>query len=189
MGKLAIIAILSLITLLLVISAGCGGGGTSTQNNVSWKTDQVLLEADNFYIVADGQNFYGNDETLDIGSDPGSHHYTTLELEWQEHGVEMRLYIYLKADDTYWWSDEIRTYDGKQDSNWIYYHGTFFRSRLGSAFKGDIVLKSDPDNDYAGEIHFEKLNLQAFLFKDIKDTIEGYISTFNAGDFNTCLTY
>jgi len=134
----------------------------SSLNSVSWDTGYVSLEADDFYIVANGEYFYADVIDVSVSSDPGSLTYCSLELEWEENGVEMRLFIYFYANQSYWWSDEIRTYNGQVDSDWIYYTGMFFKTSIGTAFTGDVDLQSDDDNDYEGEIHFENLTLQAF---------------------------
>jgi hypothetical protein len=134
-----------------------------TLNKVSWKTGVVSLEADNFYLIADRQTFYGDVETTEIHSDPGDADSCTLEIEWQENGVEMRLYLYFESDGVDWWSDEFRTYNGREDGDWIYYTGEFFKSRLGTAFMGDFERESNPNNDYSGKVHFDNLKLQAFL--------------------------
>ena len=133
-----------------------GGAG----NQVSWKTDVVSLECADFYIVADGQTFYADVDQVDVHSDPGDEGYCTLELIWQENGVEMRLNMYFKADAQKWWSDEIRTYDGQVNGDWIYYTGTFFESALGEAFSGSLEI---PSGSATSRVHFGELNLQAFL--------------------------
>ena len=154
------------ITVSLIITtaliSGCGEEDAENLRPISWITDRVSLEADDFYIVANGEKYYANVEDVQVHSDPGSATYCSLEVEWQENGVEMRLYIYFNATQTHWWSDEIRTYDGQVSGEWIYYTGNFFDSSIGTAFTGDIDLQSDADNDYAGEIHFDNLTLQAF---------------------------
>jgi len=132
-------------------------------NEVVWKTNRVSLEADDFQLMANGQIYYANVEDVEIHSDPGDEDYCTLEVTWHEHGVEMRLYMYFYADSEYWWSDEIRTYNGQPQGDWIYYYGDFFRSRLSNPFIGDIELQCDPNNDYIGSISFSNLRLQAFL--------------------------
>jgi hypothetical protein len=43
------------------------------------------------------------------------------ELVWTEHGREMRLFIYLLSGGGSWWSEEIRTYDGRSTPEWLYY--------------------------------------------------------------------
>ena len=155
MKRIAVIGLAVILMLVTFLSANC-----DSKNSISWETGQVSLKADDFYIIADGEYFYANVEDVDLHSDPGSDDYFTLEVEWQENGVEMRLYIYFYANQSNWWSEEIRTYDGQEDGDWIYYTGVFFETSVGSAFTGNVDLYSDEDNDYTGQIHFEGLKLE-----------------------------
>lgn len=129
------------------------------RNPVAWKTPSVSLTADDFYIDVDGQRFKTT-AGLDVHSDPGWNHYTTLELTWNEHGTEQRLYIYFQSDGSKWWSDEIRTYDGQPHPEWIYYTGKFFDRAVGQPFTGDLELHNNGPADTAhGTIHFQNLDL------------------------------
>jgi hypothetical protein len=171
-----------------VMLAACGGGGetgpfggpqptattgatdatgaVSGNNAVAWATETVSLEADHFEILADGEVFLG-DADIEVDSDRGDADYTTLELEWEENGVEMNLFMYFEVVDGIWQSDEIRTYDGQENGDWIYYFGPFFASPLGEAFTGTVTLQSEtgeerpgkPWNEYTGEIRFVNLRL------------------------------
>jgi hypothetical protein len=158
----------SLMGCLLVALSLCAGclGGTSG-NAISWETNVVHLTSEDFYIEADGMQYLGDVGDVHVHSDRGWSTYCTLELEWLEHGKEMRLFIYFTADTTHWWADEIRTYDGQfPDGDWIFYTGIFFKSELGSAFIGDVDPASDPGNDFEGRIHFGGLELQPFFSHD-----------------------
>lgn len=151
-------AVLSALV-LAALSAGC-----DPANPVSWETRTVSLQADDFWIDVDGQRYTGRMTVLEPHSDPGWNHYTTLELIWQEREREMRLFIYFKSDGTHWWSDEIRTYDGSKDPlrvDWIYYHGTHFKSPVGQPFTGDVqLLNNGPGDTVKGTIHFRNLRLE-----------------------------
>lgn len=141
-------------------------------NPVAWKTEQVSLQADDFYITANGQKYYAKGGPVSVHSDPGNSTYTTLELHWQENGKEMRLYLYFKADSTYWWSPEIRTYNGKQPGDWITYTGgLFFRNWLGYTYSAPSWnLYSDMNNPELNNIHFGNLKIQAFLNRSLPIT-------------------
>ncbi len=184
-GKLAR-AILPLVTLALIAALAMGASGTCcignlclfgggddggddggiTGRQVSWSTDVASLQCADFYIVANGQTFYGDVDQVEVHSDPGWPGYCTLEMIWQENGVEMRLFIYFKADGSKWWADEIRTYDGQANADWIYYTGTFFESPLGEPYSGSYDIANE---SMTSMIHFGGLNLQAFL-SDTSDT-------------------
>lgn len=124
------------------------------------ETRQVTLDADAFSIEAGGQRFV-TASPLDVHSDPGTTEYTTLELEWGEDDVAMRLYVYFTSDGREWWSNEIRTYDGSAQGEWIYYTGEFFRSARGTPFVGDLDLTAS-DHGVEGRLQFDNLRLEAF---------------------------
>ena len=83
--------------------------------------------------------------------------FTTLELEWYEHDVNMRLNIYFANDGENWYASEIETYNGGEEGESVYYEDTYFTTALGEAYEGDFSAKS---SSYS--IVFENLNLQAF---------------------------
>lgn len=131
------------------------------------ETPQVSLQADNFYIIANDMTFYARRaELISVHSDPGTINYTTLEIEWEEHDVPMRLYMFFRSDGTDWWAYEIRTYNGEPtgptEPNDIYYRGEYFKTPVGQEFTGNIELRTSPLNPYQGVVHFDNLKLQAF---------------------------
>jgi hypothetical protein len=136
---------------------------SSTPKPIAWQTSTVKVEASEFWIVADGQRF-DDPAGVNLHSDPGSGTYTTLELIWNELGREMRLNIYFAADPSGWWSNEVRTYNGQTGlPDWLYYKGTFFKSSIGSPFRGDIDLTNAADDPYRGELHLHGLELSTTL--------------------------
>lgn len=146
-------------------------------NSIKWKTNTVSLEADNFYIVADGKQYLANTGNVDIHSDPGSPNYTTLESTWQENDVEMRLFMYFAAENGKWKVSEVRTYNGKQPGNWIFYDG-FAGEQLGTTLVKttfDLTGKpsDDPNYNTPGSIHFENLRLEAFINQAILGDANG----------------
>ncbi len=135
---------------LLIVALGGGALGAGSSgvppteqpgNAVQWQTDVVALQAADFAMLAGGQVFTAQVPKLDVHSDPGDAHYRTLELTWMEHGVEQRLNLYFGGDDTSWWVDEIRTYNGKAQAEWLYARGPFFRSPIGMPWSGDIDIE------------------------------------------------
>lgn len=129
------------------------------------ETKQVSLTAQALLIDVGGRSFAAP-PPLEVGGDPGMvNEYTTLELSWREHGVEMRLNIYFKSDGREWWSDEIRTYDGRTQGEWIYHTGDFFRSKLGTPFVGDFDSTGREDEGAGkmkGRLRLPGLRLEAF---------------------------
>lgn len=133
------------------------------QNPIEWRTDRVLLQAENFYIVANDQKFLGNTGNVILHSDPGGYGYTTLEAGWQEYGVEMRLYMYFYGNEKEWWVEEIRTYNGLNPGDWITYKGPYFKSPRGSTFNG-VDYQLSPNNDLdAGIIRLVNFTIQPFF--------------------------
>ncbi len=134
-----------------------------TNNDVNWQTETVSLSADNFYIIANGQIFTADVDGVEVDSDPGDAAYTTLEIEWEEHGVPMRLYIYFESDGNIWQSFEIRTYDGSSDGEWITYEGTSFTEPLGKAYQ----MGSFAREYYGNGVYFQNLTVQAFTSVEV----------------------
>jgi hypothetical protein len=134
--------------------------------SVNWQTPHAYFQADDFRIVANGKTFYANEPSVSVHSDPGSPTYTTLEIDWQENGVEMRLYIYFNSDGQKWWSPEIRIYNGKTPPDWIVFKERFFESNLGSehtqAISGGFVQMDPNTGKETASVHFSNLRVQAF---------------------------
>lgn len=126
---------------------------------ISWGSGLVQLNANSMRLVAGDTVFTGWGPMLDIGSDPGDATYRTLEVRWVEQGVEQRVNLYLAADETHWWVDLIRTYDGSAEGDWIGYRGPLFRTPVGEPFYGDVHLVSD-DGPVRGELEFDGLLLR-----------------------------
>jgi hypothetical protein len=142
--------------------AGAGAPTTAAPARAvfSVETRQVSLRADAVTIDAGGLTF-STAPPVQVHGDPGTRdEYTTLELTWTEHGVEMRLFFYFASDGQEWWSDEIRTYDGRSPGEWITYRGEFFRRPLGTAFVGDFDVGEQPPG--TGRLRLANAHLEAF---------------------------
>lgn len=136
-------------------------GGPGSPTPVRFTSPQVSFAADSLAIEAGGKTFTTNAAVVDVHSDPGTlNRYTTLELEWTEHDVGMRLNVYFTSDGYDWWANEIRTYNGNAQGDWIYYRGTFFRAPLGTAFTGNVDLAASTGS---GHLRLTDLHLQPFL--------------------------
>jgi hypothetical protein len=123
---------------------------------VHFETHQVKLDADDFFVEAYGKRFTAKDTRVWVDTNPGDDHQT-LELEWDEHGVNMRVYFSFAADATDWWVDLIRAYDNKAENDGIYYEGERFRTPLGSVFQGDLDL-----SQHGVRLVLTNLRLEAF---------------------------
>jgi len=136
------------LVVILLWTAGCSGGeptqadgSVPRRTGIDWRTEATLFRAAAIEIDAGGKQFTVVTDAVQIN--PGMANpvaYTTLEAIWLEHGVEMRVNVYLHSDGTEWWSDEIRHYDGAAQGDWITYKGDFFRSPVGMPFEGDLTV-------------------------------------------------
>jgi hypothetical protein len=140
-------------------SAGPAAGGG---NPVHWSTDYVDLSATDFAIDVGGQTYTTAGAHVDLNSDPGDRSYQTLELEWTEHGHEMRWYIYFRSDGHDWWAFEMRTYNGRDPGDWVTFPGNHFRTPLGQAYTGDLDLTAS-EGGATSHLVAKGLRLQAFV--------------------------
>jgi hypothetical protein len=161
----AAVAVLGITAGIAAVAArddtGTGAASTlGTPEPFSVGTPQVTLTAKDFSIEVDGQTFTG--DRISVNSDPGDPTYQTLELTWFEHGVEMRLNIYFAANGTNWWVSELRTYNGHQNGDWVYFDGPLFTTPLGSAYTGDVDLTASTDG-MTSRLRISGMELQPFL--------------------------
>ena len=128
--------------------------GSEPAGGFHYSTPQVVLDAASIEVDAGGRTFVPS-ATVEVNSDPGTmNEYTTLELSWDAQGTPMKINIYFASDGTDWWASEIRTYDGSPGGEWIEAQGEYLRSRLGTAFTGDVDINP---------LHIHGVTLQAFL--------------------------
>lgn len=167
-GALASFALVGLVlaTVVMALTGRAPGFGTGTGDpsaGVSpaffWDSGVVSLAADEARITAGGRQYLVDPGPISVRSDPGSETYQTLELEWQEHGREMRLYLYLRADGERWWLDEVRTRDGRAPAEWVTYPGPLLWAALGEPWTGDIERTSPDGQD---GFRLEGMRLEAF---------------------------
>lgn len=161
----ALVAVLLVGVLLprlgLAPETGGDGGGRSPGGTpaFSWDSGIVALAVDEAVITAGGQEYLTDPGPFIVRSDPGSETYQTLELDWREHDREMRLYIYLRANDERWWLDELRTRDGREPAEWVTYPGPLLSASLGQPFLGDLARDS---TDGHNGFRLEGMRLEAF---------------------------
>lgn len=134
---------------------------------INWKTPYAMLQAEKLTITANGKVFTVNPSgPLALTSDPtdsGDQNYTTLEAIWQENGVEMRMFIYFRADLGIWRATELRIYNGNTQGDWIYFTGpNLIQAPLSQAYTNPSYTLTSSENGI-GEISFKNLRIQAFL--------------------------
>ncbi|OGH12254.1 MAG: hypothetical protein A2857_00615 [Candidatus Levybacteria bacterium RIFCSPHIGHO2_01_FULL_36_15] len=140
-------------------------------NKISWRTNNVLLEADDFHIKVDGKKYIAK-TNVNLHSDSSGAPYTTLEAIWEENGVEMRLFMYFDhRPGSFWRLYEVRTYNGQKPGDWIFYNpldqfGQSIQNSIGYAYinNGSLIeFKPLSNSKYSGVIYFRNLRLQAFI--------------------------
>lgn len=99
----------------------------SVTPGVFYATNSVILKADDFVIKANGKEFRPKGKVVSVHSDPpefGENQKTTLELIWDDGGVEMRTFLYFSyvKSTNVWTLDETRTYNGKTPGDWLFYY-------------------------------------------------------------------
>ena len=143
-------------------------------NPVDWRTQFASLKASDFHIEIGDKVFYGND-TMRLVSDPGVDR-TTLEATWQENGVEMRLFMYFRKTSTNDWEMyELRTYNGQQPGDWLYYSdslGNSVSSMVGQRnYSDERTFVASSGN---AKIYCKGCDINAFMPKPISVSPHGY---------------
>ena len=141
---------------------------TAKQGPYSWTTDSVEFSADSIVVTIGDRELQPVLQTLKYNCYCIHEDRSTLELTWFDDGIEMRLYIYFEAHATKWWSDEVRTYDGDVNAEWVYYRRPFeqhlFGQPLGSVFQGDIALHSVTDDGQPAELKMSGVRIKPFSY-------------------------
>ncbi|MBI3385002.1 hypothetical protein HY030_02300 [Candidatus Gottesmanbacteria bacterium] len=133
-------------------------------NSINWSTSYAKLSASDFYIRIGDKKFYGKDATLN--SSPGNY-YTTLEATWHENDVEMRMNMYFQkfVDTGMWEMFELRTYNGNNPGDWIYYkdsHGNKVTSTPGYHNYQYLRTFIPLNSNSSSEIYCSKCSITAF---------------------------
>lgn len=147
-------------------------------NPIVWETPYASLKSSDFYIRIGGQKFYGQ-EPISVRSDPGLDR-TTLEMTWQEKGVEMRLFLYFqKAANNMWELYEMRSYNGQSQGDWIYYQdslGNKITSLIGMHnYSYERIFK--PSNGQDAEIYCKSCEFNALMPPSTNTNASGYSVT------------
>ncbi|CAN5763241.1 hypothetical protein BH23CHL7_BH23CHL7_04780 [soil metagenome] len=163
LGGVAVVILLTGLAALALLYSGAqgpGAGPRSVPKAVVWETRAVTFEA-NAVVIESGGLVFGPSSNVAVDALAGTPAYQTLEATWQEHGVEMRLNIYFGADQTHWWVDELRVYDGRPVAHWVTFEGPMFRTPLGRSYSGNVNLEGSNDRGSA-RLRVDGLRLTAF---------------------------
>jgi len=113
-------------------------------------------------LLAGDLHFTGHGQLLSLHSDPGTRKYRTLEVDWLEQDVYQRLSIYFAADKHDWWVSGMRTYDGRENADWIYFDGDLpGKTPRGETWTGDLEL-TGVGGAVPGSLTIRDLRLTAF---------------------------
>lgn len=155
---------------------------SSRANPVIWKTAYNEFSSSDFYIQIGDKRFLGSDRAR-VHSDPGLDK-STLELDWEENGIGMRMNLYFeKVESGMWHMYELRTYNDT-GSDWINYktsdtNGNPVRSLVGHRdFNAYRTFKSD---DGTASIYCKDCSITAFMGNSISPSASGYAIDFRIG--------
>jgi hypothetical protein len=151
-------------------------------NPVIWKTAYNEFSSGNFYIQIGETRFLGA-ENVKVHSDPGVDK-STLELEWTENGIPMRLYFYFeKIENGMWQLYDLRTYNAR-GTDWIYYQtvdsdGNPVKSLVGQRdYRDERTFLS---KDGSAKIYCKDCSITAFISNIPPPSVYGYIIDFRIG--------
>lgn len=155
---------------------------TGSVNPVIWKTAYNEFSSSDFYIQVGETRFLGS-ENVRVSSDPGLDR-TTIEIDWTENGIQMRLYVYFeKIENGMWRMYDLRTYNAT-GSDWIYYQtidsiGNPVKSLVGQRSYADERIFLSKDGN--AKIYCKDCSLTAFMSNVPPPSVYGYIIDFRIG--------
>lgn len=146
-------------------------------NPIVWKSEFASLASSNFYIRIGSDYYYGN-ESVTVKSDPGDR-FTTLEMTWRENELPMRAYLYFrKTTDNFWEMHDIRTYNGTNPGDWIYYTAEDEQGNKVSGLVGESYFTNTrrfiPVNNRDAEVFCKDCSISAFMTRSSKVSPEGF---------------
>lgn len=140
---------------------------------IYFSTNYVSLRANDFTLNINGKIYKAPQKLTSINSDPDDKNlgkYTTLEAIWFDNGIEMRMNMYFKHDGTFWYLNELRTYNGNNPPDWIYYKpvdsfGQKIQHIYGNTYinASPLTFYSVPNTPYNASLTFINISLQAFI--------------------------
>lgn len=151
-------------------------------NPVIWKTAYNEFSSSDFYIQIGQTSFLGSGNVR-VHADPGVNR-STLELDWEENNVTMRLYFYFeKVENGMWQLYDLRTYNS-QGSDWIYYNvidtsGNPVKAPVGQRdYRSERTFSS---KDGSAKIFCKECGITAFISTPLNPSVHGYSVDFRIG--------
>lgn len=122
---------------------------SAAAKNVHWSAGGVTFEARDFTIETNGLTFKPRRPQWTKGrhgpvSVKGVPKTASIESGWRDKGRPMRLWLRLATNGRNWWVDEIETYDGTKEPEYLSYGGLKKRTLtpVGEAFEGTLAAKA-----------------------------------------------
>ncbi|MDP2290375.1 MAG: hypothetical protein Q8M22_04260 [Actinomycetota bacterium] len=157
---LAVAASVLLVVALGWVATRDGTHSPTDGARMQLSTDEVLFTAESVVIEVGGRQFTPTQAELHSDPNPTFH---TLEIQWREHGVEMRLYFYFSRDETSWKVDEIRVYDGRPQGEWVAIPGVVdLGAEIGVAASGDLAVRLG-DDELSARVVLNGFELQPYV--------------------------
>lgn len=142
-------------------------------NPVLWKTRYAKLASNDFYIRIGDKTFYGADMQR-VSSDPGTER-STLELTWQEHGVEMRMNLYFRLTNAQTWEIyDVRTYNAQVRGDWIYYAAETPVTGPKGSTSSQATRVFRPTDGSDAEVYCGDCRIDAFMTQPLAYSSYGY---------------
>ena len=164
--------VLSLILILSLFLAATSCEDDAVRNRIEWGTDLVSLEADDFWILVNGQTFLGTDDVLLDSRSSHVGRHCTLRVTWSEHGVPMMLLIEFHSRSGTWTMENLWTYDASKEGELIRYDCPCgFTAAVGRARSGDLTLEC-AHGGYkccGAKIHFDNMTVKPFLEANLQE--------------------
>lgn len=158
---------------------------SSRINPIVWKTLDHQLASSNFFIRIGDQYFYGQ-EPIQIYSGAGPQ-YGTLELTWRENGVDMRLNLYFKRNETNIWEMyDLRAYNGQERGDWIYFSPKDSLGNQTSSLVGYHTYAYERtylplSTEIDAEIYCKECSINAFMPRSVPLSSFGFGIDFRIG--------
>lgn len=156
-----------------VLTSFASGDVRTAARTVHWSDGGVTFEARDFTIRTNGLTFkprkplwttgwHGPRTIRDV---PRT---ATIQSEWRDKGRPMRLWLRLATNGRHWWVNEIQTYDGTRQPEYLSYGGLKQQTLtpVGEAFRGTLTAQATggyrSGRVPGASIRIEGMRLEAF---------------------------
>jgi hypothetical protein len=136
--------------------------------SIYWRTDQIEITADEFYIESNGKIYTGRAGEIFLS---GGNIYPVTSADMlvtsNKYGDDLRILMKFKNNGNIWWADEVRIYNSNYSDQWLSYRTTLLNSvPLGNDFSlidtYHFNLIDPYTNNVVAIVHFTNLRIKAF---------------------------